>query len=214
MNFFTEELEDYIKNHCELEPKLLQRLNHETWEKVLNPRMLSGHVQGRALSMFSHMIKPKNILEIGTFTGYSAICLAEGLADGGTIDTIDVNEELETLARSYFKNAGISNRVNYMIGNAVEIIPSLNKIYDLVFIDADKENYAVYYDLIFDKLTIGGYIIVDNVLWSGKVLQKPKHEDIDTKAIIDFNKKIQNDSRVQNVLFSIRDGLMIIRKLN
>lgn len=212
MNFLSEELEVYIKQHCEVEPKLLQELNHETWEKVLNPRMLSGHVQGRALSMLSNMIKPNNILEIGTFTGYSAICLAEGLVEGGTIDTIDINEELETLAKTYFKKAKIEHQVNYMIGNAVELIPTLKKQYDLVFIDADKENYAVYYDLVFDKLNTGGYIIVDNVLWSGKVLQKPKPEDIDTKAIIDFNNKTQNDSRVQNVLFSIRDGLMILRK--
>jgi caffeoyl-CoA O-methyltransferase len=213
MNFLSEELENYIKNHCEAEPQLLQKLNHETWEKVLNPRMLSGHVQGRVLSMLSHMIHPKNILEIGTFTGYSAICLAEGLSENGTIDTIDINEELETLARSYFKKAGIEHQVNYSIGNAVEIIPTLNKIYDLVFIDADKENYAVYYDLVFDKLNSGGYIIVDNVLWSGKVIQELKPDDIDTKAIVDFNKKVQNDNRVQNVLFSIRDGLMVVRKI-
>lgn len=213
MNFLSEELENYIKNQCEAEPQLLQELNHETWEKILNPRMLSGHVQGRVLSMLSHMIHPKNILEIGTFTGYSAICLAEGLSENGTIDTIDINEELETLARSYFKKAGIEHHVNYMIGNAVEIIPKLNKVYDLVFIDADKENYAVYYDLVFDKLNSGGYIIVDNVLWSGKVIQELKPDDIDTKAIVEFNKKVRNDNRVQNVLFSIRDGLMVVRKI-
>lgn len=213
MNFLSEELENYIKNHCEVEPQLLQKLNHETWEKVLNPRMLSGHVQGRVLSMLSHMIHPKNILEIGTFTGYSAICLAEGLSENGTIDTIDINEELETLARSYFKKAEIEHHVNYRIGNAIEIIPTLNKVYDLVFIDADKENYALYYDLVFDKLNSGGYIIVDNVLWSGKVIQQPKSDDIDTKAIVEFNKKVQNDNRVQNVLFSIRDGLMVVRKI-
>ena len=213
MNFLSEELDNYVKNHCEVEPLLLQELNHETWEKVLNPRMLSGHIQGRVLSMLSHMIQPKNILEIGTFTGYSAICLAEGLSENGTIDTLDINEELETLARSYFKKAGIEHQVNYRIGNAVEIIPSLNKVYDLIFIDADKENYTVYYDLVFDKLNPGGYIIVDNVLWSGKVIQELKPDDIDTKAIVEFNKKIQNDNRVQNVLFPIRDGLMVVRKL-
>jgi caffeoyl-CoA O-methyltransferase len=212
MNFLSEELENYIKQHCEVEPTLLQELNHETWEKVINPRMLSGHIQGRVLSMLSHMIRPNNILEIGTFTGYSAICLAEGLSLDGTIDTIDINEELETLAIKYFRKAKIEQRVNYMIGNAADIIPKLDKVYDLVFIDADKENYDLYYDLVFEKLNSGGYIIVDNVLWSGKVLSEPKPDDIDTKAIIEFNKKLQNDNRVQNVLFGIRDGLMIVRK--
>ena len=171
MNFLPEDLDNYINLHCEEEPELLKELNHETWEKVINPRMLSGHVQGRVLSMISHMIKPLNILEIGTYTGYSAICLAEGLEQNGTIDTIDINEELESIAKKYFVKAGIENKINSWFGDAKNIIPTLNKKYDLVFIDADKINYSVYFDLVFDKINVGGFIIVDNVLWSGKVIQ-------------------------------------------
>ena len=214
MNFLPEELDNYIHLHCEEEPKLLKELNHETWEKVINPRMLSGHVQGRVLSMLSHMIKPKHILEIGTYTGYSAICLAEGLQQKGTLDTIDLNEELETIAKKYFIKTGLEQQINLIHGDATKIIPTLNKKYDLVFIDADKINYSVYFDLVFDKLKVGGYIIADNVLWSGKVVQKLNPEDMDTKAILQFNKKIQKDKRVQNVLFPVRDGLMIVRKIN
>ena len=214
MNFLPEDLDNYINLHCEEEPELLKKLNHETWEKVINPRMLSGHVQGRVLSMISHMIKPLNILEIGTYTGYSAICLAEGLQKDGKIDTIDINEELESIAKKYFVKAGIKNKINSWFGDAKNIIPTLNKKYDLVFIDADKINYSVYFDLVFDKINVGGYIIVDNVLWSGKVIQELKSEDMDTKAIVAFNKKIQEDKRVQNVLLPVRDGLMMIRKIN
>lgn len=214
MNFLPEDLDNYINLHCEEEPKLLKELNHETWEKVINPRMLSGHLQGRVLSMISHMIKPLNILEIGTYTGYSAICLAEGLQQNGKIDTIDINEELESIAKKYFVKAGIKNKINSWFGDAKNIIPTLNKKYDLVFIDADKINYSVYFDLVFDKINIGGYIIVDNVLWSGKVIQKIKPDDMDTKAIVAFNKKIQEDKRVQNVILPVRDGLMMIRKIN
>ncbi|OFY88925.1 MAG: methyltransferase, partial [Bacteroidetes bacterium RIFCSPLOWO2_12_FULL_31_6] len=203
MNFLPEELDNYIHLHCEEEPKLLKELNHETWEKVINPRMLSGHVQGRVLSMLSHMIKPKHILEIGTYTGYSAICLAEGLQQKGTLDTIDLNEELETIAKKYFIKTGLEQQINLIHGDATKIIPTLNKKYDLVFIDADKINYSVYFDLVFDKLKVGGYIIADNVLWSGKVVQKLNPEDMDTKAILQFNKKIQKDKRVQNVLFPV-----------
>jgi len=213
MNFLPEELDNYIHLHCEEEPKLLKELNHETWEKVINPRMLSGHVQGRVLSMLSHMIKPLNILEIGTYTGYSAICLAEGLKQNGTIDTIDINEELENIAKKYFIKSGLDQQINLIHGDATIIIPTLNKKYDIVFIDADKENYCLYYDLVFDKLNTGGYIIADNVLWSGKVIQKIDLEDLDTQAILQFNKKVQEDKRVQNVLFPVRDGLMVIRKV-
>ncbi|MBI2279999.1 MAG: class I SAM-dependent methyltransferase [Bacteroidetes bacterium] len=213
MNFLPEELENYIDIHCDEEPELLKKLNHETWEKVINPRMLSGHLQGRVLSMLSHMIKPLNILEIGTYTGYSAICLAEGLQKDGKIDTIDINEELESIAKKYFVKSGIENKINSWFGDAKNIIPTLNKKYDLVFIDADKINYSNYFDLVFDKINIGGYIIVDNVLWSGKVIQKIKPDDMDTKAIVAFNKKIQQDKRVQNVILPVRDGLMILRKM-
>ncbi len=213
MNFLPEDLDNYINLHCEEEPELLKELNHETWEKVINPRMLSGHVQGRVLSMISHMIKPLNILEIGTYTGYSAICLAEGLEQNGTIDTIDINEELESIAKKYFVKAGIENKINSWFGDAKNIIPTLNKKYDLVFIDADKINYSVYFDLVFDKINVGGFIIVDNVLWSGKVIQELKPEDMDTKAIVTFNEKIQEDKRVQNVILPVRDGLMMIRKI-
>lgn len=213
MDFLPEELEKYVSKHSENEPEILKQLNHETWEKVINPRMLSGHIQGRVLSMLSNMIQPENILEIGTYTGYSAICLAEGLRSNGLIDTIDINEELESISKKYFKLSGIESKVNCYYGDAPIIIPTLQKKYDLVFIDADKVNYSKYYDLIFDKLTIGGYIIADNVLWSGKVVKEVKPDDIDTIAIIEFNKKIQQDSRVKNVLLPVRDGLMIIKKI-
>lgn len=214
MKFLPEDLDNYIHLHCEEEPELLKKLNHETWEKIINPRMLSGHVQGRVLSMLSHMIKPKHILEIGTYTGYSAICLAEGLQQKGTLDTIDLNEELETIAKKYFIKTGLDQQINLIHGDATKIISTLNKKYDLVFIDADKINYSVYFDLVFDKLNTGGYIIADNVLWSGKVIQKIDPEDLDTQAILQFNKKVQEDKRVQNVLFPVRDGLMVVRKIN
>lgn len=214
MNFLPEELDNYVSAHCDEESQLLKELNHETWEKVINPRMLSGHLQGRVLSMLSNMIGPINILEIGTYTGYSAICLAEGLDKNGSIDTIDINEELETITKKYFTKAGIENQVNCYYGDANKIIPTLDKKYDLVFIDADKINYSNYFDLIFDKLNKGGYIIADNVLWSGKVIQKINPDDLDTTAILAFNNKIQNDPRVQNVLLPVRDGLMVIRKLS
>ncbi len=214
MHFLSEDLEQYIKTHSERETELLYNLNRETWEKVINPRMLSGHVQGRVLSMLSHMIKPNHILEIGTYTGYSAICLAEGLTDNGSIDTIDINEELENLVVKYITQAQLTSKINYHIGDASRIIPQLQKTYDLIFIDADKINYSLYYDLVFDKLAIGGFIIADNVLWSGKVVEPIKPDDIDTKSILTFNNNIQNDNRVQNVLFPIRDGLMVIRKIS
>jgi len=211
MDFLSEEIEEYVIKHTEKEPQILNELNHETWEKVLIPRMLSGHLQGRVLSMLSHMISPKNVLEIGTYTGYSALCFTEGLQEGGEIHTIDINEELETMVKRYIEKSNLKNTVFNHIGNAVDIIPALNKKFDLVFIDADKTNYSNYYDLVFDKVKSGGYIIADNVLWSGKVVQKNNLDD-DTKALIEYSKKIHNDNRVQNVLFPIRDGLMIARK--
>ena len=212
MNFLDPEIEHYVIEHTDAEKEVLRKLNRETNAKVLMPRMLSGHFQGRALSMISHMINPLNILEIGTYTGYSAICLAEGLRSGGKIYTIDINEELESMVRRYLKEAGIAEKTEYIIGNALDVIPRLNVMFDLVFIDADKENYLNYYQMVFDKVRPGGFIIADNVLWSGKVLAPSKERDKDTQAIAAFNEAIQNDPGVENILFPIRDGLMIIRK--
>lgn len=213
MEFLPEAIQQYVEKHSQEEPPLLQQLDRETHAKVMMPRMLSGHLQGRVLSMLCRMIKPKNILEIGTYTGYSAICMAEGLAAQGKITTLDINEELETMVRGYFDKAGISHQVDYRIGNAMEIIPNLSGPFDLVFIDADKINYSNYFDLVIDKVEVGGYIIADNVLWSGKVVDIEKKIDKDTQALLDFNQKIQTSDQVQNVLFPIRDGLMIMRKL-
>lgn len=213
MDFLPDDLSQYIENHTQPEPKVLYELNRKTNLTVLNPRMLAGHLQGRVISMLSHMIKPKNVLEIGTYTGYSAICWAEGLQNNGEIFTIDINEELEPIQTEFFIKAGVNNCIKKVVGNALEIIPTLNKTFDVVFIDADKENYVNYYKQTINLIKPGGYIIADNVLWSGKVLQKPKFDDIDTQAIINFNEFVQSDNRVQNVLFPIRDGLMICRKL-
>ena len=212
MNFLTEELDNFITKNTEQEPKILSELNHETWEKVLIPRMLSGHFQGRVLSMLSHMINPKTVLEIGTYTGYSAICIAEGLIDNGKIYTIDINEELESMVNKYIKKSDLKDTIINQIGDAIEIIPTIKETFDLVFIDADKSNYSNYYDLVFDKVNSGGYIIADNVLWSGKVTDTKETLDADTIALIEFSEKVTNDDRVQNVLFPIRDGLMIARK--
>jgi predicted O-methyltransferase YrrM len=192
---------------------LLYELNRETHTKVMKPRMLSGQVQGRFLAMLSHMIRPKQVLEIGTYTGYSAICLAEGLAPGGLVHTIDVNEELEDMVRGYLSRAGLAEKVRYYIGPALEVIPTLDEAFDLVFIDADKKNNALYYEMVLDKVVPGGFILVDNVLWSGKVAQQTeKKVDADTQTILDFNARIQADDRVENLLLPLRDGLMMIRK--
>lgn len=212
MDFLPETISNYVEKYSEQESELLQELNHETWEKILTPRMLSGHLQGRVLSMLSHMIQPTNILEIGTYTGYSALCLAEGLKENGSIDTIDINEELENFAKKYFDKAGLSNTIKQHIGNALDIIPTLNKKYDIVFIDADKSNYINYYNLVLDMVNPGGYIIADNVLWSGKVTEPIEKMDEDTKILVDYAKHLANDNRVQQVIFPIRDGLMIARK--
>jgi predicted O-methyltransferase YrrM len=210
MDFLPEELDQYIEAHTGAETDLLRKINRETNAHVLRPRMLSGQVQGRFLSMVSKMIKPKAILEIGTYTGYSAICLAEGLKADGILITIDINEELKNRVSKYFEASGFASQIDYRIGDACKIIPTLNKTFDLVFIDADKENYSRYYDLVIDKLLPGGIILADNVLWSGKVVQ-PK-PDKDTKAILEFNEKIQGDARVENLLLSLRDGVMMMRK--
>lgn len=212
MEFLPEEIDNYVSRNSEREPSLLKELNHETWEKVLIPRMLSGHIQGRVLSMLTHMISPKNVLEIGTYTGYSALCFAEGLQEGGKIHTIDINEELEPMVTKYIKKAGLQDSIINHVGNAIDIIPELDVKFDLVFIDADKTNYSNYYDLVFDMINPGGYIIADNVLWSGKVIEPKENLDPDTLALISFSEKVQSDDRVQNVLFPVRDGLMIARK--
>lgn len=213
MDFLDSRLENYINQHSEKEPDLLYQLYRDTHQKVLNPRMLAGHLQGRVISMLSHMIAPKNLLEIGTYTGYSSICWSEGLLPNGKIHTIDINEELEDFTAHYFEKAGITNNIELHIGNALEIVPTLDLEWDVVFIDADKTNYSNYFDLVIDRVKTNGYIIIDNVLWSGKVIEPVSENDLDTHAILEFNKKVQEDHRVQNVLFPIRDGLMICRKL-
>ena len=214
MNFFSPELQRYTEDHTSPESPLLKRLDRETHLKALYPNMISGHLQGRVLSMFSHMIKPKRILEIGTFTGYSAICMAEGLAKDGEIITIDKNYELKDWVEQYLKEAEIDSQVTFILGHAMEEIPRLTGSFDLVYLDADKENYSLYFDLIIDKVTSGGYILADNVLWYGKVLEGDgKKLDVETRAIKAFNQKVQQDQRVENVLLPIRDGLMTIRKI-
>jgi predicted O-methyltransferase YrrM len=211
MEFLNKELSDYVDAHTSDEPEVLKKLTRETYLKVLMPRMLSGHYQGRLLSMITKMIQPFNILEIGTYTGYSAVCFAEGLREGGKLITIDINEELETMVRKVFEEAGVSEKIEYKIGNAMDIIPTLNQTFDLIFIDADKINYLNYYHLIFNKVRTGGFIIADNVLWSGKIVNTEKI-DKDTKALMDFNDFVHQDPRVENVLLPVRDGLMILRK--
>ncbi|HYG38540.1 MAG TPA: O-methyltransferase [Cytophagales bacterium] len=212
MEIIPKPIEDYLLANIPEELPVLKKINRDTYAEVLMPRMLSGHYQGRLLSMFSKMIRPENILEIGTFTGYSAICLAEGLQESGKLYTIDINEELEARVRGYFKEAGLDNKIEYLIGNALEIIPSLNINFDLVFVDADKANYSNYFDLVINKVKKGGIIIADNVLWSGKVIQEGKL-DKDTEKILNFNKKIQDHPEVENLILPVRDGLMVMRKL-
>ncbi len=212
MEFISQELDDYVCAHSENEPELLYELNRQTHINVMQPRMLSGHFQGRVLSMLSHMIQPENVLEIGTYTGYSALCFAEGLKKGGKIITIDRNEELEDIVNEYIAKSRCENKIECRIGDAMELIPQLTEEFDIVFIDADKSNYINYYNLVFDKVKKGGYIIIDNVLWSGKVLKEVDEKDIDTKVLVELNEMIHNDNRVQEVLLPIRDGLMIVRK--
>lgn len=211
MEFISDELDEYCVGHTSPENEILSKLNRETHAKVLQSRMLSGHFQGRLLSMLSHMIRPKNILEIGTFTGYSALCMAEGLQENGKLLTIDVNEELEDFVRGFFNQSTLKDKIEFRIGNATEIIPTLTQTFDLVFIDADKLNYDKYYDLVFDRVNQGGYIISDNVLWSGKVVDQGK-KDKDTVSIRAFNKKLHEDPRTENILLPIRDGLIVVRK--
>ena len=212
MEFIPADLQAYVEAHSDEESALLANLNRDTYTKVMLPRMLSGQLQGRMLSMLSHMIQPKRILEIGTYTGYSAICMAEGMQDDGKLITLDINEELEVMVRGYFEKAGLTQKIDYRIGNAMELIPKIDETFDLVFIDADKKNYTNYFNLVFEKVRPGGFIIGDNVLWSGKVIQTEKKTDKDTQAILDFNRFVHEDDRVENVLFPVRDGLMVIRK--
>lgn len=210
MDFLPAELQRYIEQHTDEEGALLKKINRDTHANVLRSRMLSGQVQGRYLSLISKLIKPKTILEIGTYTGYSAICLAEGLAPTGKLITLDINAELENKVRNYFNEAGLSQRIDYRIGDARKIIPQLKETFDLVFIDADKENYSLYYDLVIDKVLPGGILMADNVLWSGKVVDP--QPDKDTRAILEFNRKVQADPRVENLLLSLRDGIMMMYK--
>ncbi len=211
MNFLPEKIDDYVVNHSQEEPNLLKQLNKETWQKVLNPRMLSGAFQGRVLAMISKLIQPTHILEIGTYTGYSALCLAEGLKKEGMLFTIDKNEELEGFAQKYFDKSLYKNNIKQLVGNAIDIIPTIPQKFDLVFIDADKCNYSNYFHLIIEKMNSGGVILSDNVLWNGKVVATLEKKDKDTEAIIAYNKLLSTDSRIETVILPIRDGLTISR---
>ncbi len=211
MQFLPENLDNYVIDHTQKEPELLQKLNRETYQKILQPRMLSGSYQGRVLSMLSKLIHPKNILEIGTYTGYSALCLAEGMQKDGKLCTIDINEELVDFQRKYFDLSPYGKQIYQYTGDATKIIPDLDMRFDLVFIDADKPNYPTYFELIIDKMNAGGVILSDNVLWSGKVIEKIDEEDTSTRALLEYNKLLVEDARIETVLLPIRDGLTISR---
>ncbi|MFK8268018.1 O-methyltransferase [Capnocytophaga cynodegmi] len=211
MHFLPKKIENYATQHSEEEPKLLQELSRRTHLNVLQPRMLSGHFQGRMLSLLSKMIQPKTILEIGTYTGYATLCLAEGLQKEGILHTIDIKEELQDLQREFFDKSGKGNQIIQHLGQAIDIIPKLEATFDLVFIDADKQNYANYFDLVINKMNSGGIILSDNVLWSGKVVEEIKSNDKQTKALLAYNQKLKEDLRVETILLPIRDGLTISR---
>ena len=213
MHFISQELEDYIEQHSEKEPALLAALNKETYQKILLPRMLSGHFQGRVLSMLSKLIRPLNILEIGTYTGYSALCLCEGMQENGQLHTIDIKEELVDFQRKHFNKSPWGKQIFQHLGEAIDIIPTLDLKFDLVFIDADKENYLNYFELIVPKMNKGGIILSDNVLWSGKVLEPLNPKDLSTKILLEYNQLLATDSRVETVLLPIRDGLTVSRVL-
>jgi caffeoyl-CoA O-methyltransferase len=210
MNLVSPEIEKYIEAHTTGESDVLQQLNRKTQTDVLMPQMLSGKVQGQFLKFISQMVQPERVLEIGTFTGYAAICLAEGLTENGKLFTIDINEELEAIVKTHVEKAGLQNKIVQIIGNAAQAIQQLDETFDLVFIDADKQNYGLYFDLVIDKVRTGGIILADNVLWSGKIINEQK--DKDTQKLAEFNDKVQQDNRVENVIVSIRDGIMMIRK--
>ena len=212
MDFTDKNIVNYSLEHSDEEDEVLSELQRETHLTFLSPRMLSGHLQGKLLTMLSASIQAKSILEIGTYTGYSAICLAKGLSEDGKLITIDINEETETIAKKYFLKSGLNNKIEIKIGNALNLLPDLKMQFDFVFIDADKKNYLNYYHLIFDKVRQGGLIIADNVLWSGKVLDETIHKDADTKSIIEFNAFIKKDERIEKLLLPVRDGLFIMRK--
>ena len=211
MHFLPEDIDNYIDLHTEDEPELLQELNRETQLKILQPRMLSGHFQGRLLAMISKLLRPKAILEIGTYTGYSALCLAEGLLEGGVLHTIDKNEELVDFQRKYFDKSPYGNQIKQHLGDALECIARLDLRFDLVFIDADKHNYSNYFHAVIEKMNPGGLILSDNVLWSGKVIEDPDPKDLDTIALIAYNKLLKEDPRVESLLLPIRDGLTVSR---
>ncbi|WP_179321232.1 O-methyltransferase [Winogradskyella helgolandensis] len=213
MHFLPENLDKYVVDHSEQEPKLLQQLTRETYQKVLQPIMLSGPYQGRVLSMISKLIRPKSVLELGTFTGYATLCLAEGLQENGRLHTIDINEELVDFQRKYFDASEYGKQIIQHTGSALDIIPELNETFDLIFIDADKPNYSNYFHLIIDKLNKGGVILSDNVLWHGKVVEPLDEKDKSTKAVLDYNTLLKNDKRIETVLLPIRDGLTISRKI-
>ena len=211
MHFISDDLDQYVTNHSEEEPALLAALNKETYQKILLPRMLSGHFQGRVLSMLSKLIRPKSILEIGTYTGYATLCLCEGLQENGTVHTIDINEELVDFQRKYFDKSDWGNQITQHLGDAMKIIPNLNTKFDLVFIDADKENYIAYFNMIVPMMEKGGIILSDNVLWSGKVLEPLHPKDKSTKELLEYNQLLKEDPRVETVLLPIRDGLTVSR---
>ena len=213
MHFLSDDLENYIEQHSQNEPELLAQLNKETYQKILLPRMLSGHFQGRVLSMLSKLIRPTNILEIGTYTGYSALCLCEGMQKDGVLHTIDIKEELIDFQRKYFNKSIWGNQIFQHLGEATAIIPTLDLKFDLVFIDADKENYIHYFNLILPKMNQGGIILSDNVLWSGKVVEALQPNDSSTKVLLEYNLLLKNDTRVETVLLPIRDGLTVSRVL-
>ena len=213
MHFLSEDLEDYVTAHSQDEPALLAQLNKETYQKILLPRMLSGHFQGRVLSMLSKLIRPTSILEIGTYTGYATLCLCEGMQENGIVHTIDIKEELVDFQRKYFDKSPWGSQIVQHLGEAVDIIPTLDTKFDLVFIDADKENYLNYYELIVPKMNKGGIILSDNVLWSGKVVEPLKEGDLSTKILLEYNQRLKNDPRVESVLLPIRDGLTVSRVL-
>jgi predicted O-methyltransferase YrrM len=206
-------LDQYILNHISPEEEFLRELDRETHIKILGSRMLSGHLQGQILSMISCMIEPLSILEIGTFTGYSALCLAKGLAEGGQLHTIEIDDELETISQKYFLKSGLADRIFQHIGDARQIIPTINQSFDLVFIDADKRDYCDYYHLIFDKISVGGFLLADNVLWDGKVADPDAAGEDQTRGILEFNDLVQNDPRVKNVILPVRDGIMVVQKV-